>query len=165
MRNFSGFVRALTLAAVVAVSSIAGADAPMAPGFNLPTQTGGTVSLDKLRGQVVMINFWASWCGPCRQEMPLLEAMYQKYSRLGFTLVGVNVDENSADAERFLAKVPVSFPVAFDRKSEVSKMYDVQAMPSSIFIDRKGNVRHLHAGYKPGDEAKYQAELRALLKE
>lgn len=163
--NMNRFARVAALLAVFAVSSLAGASAQMAPDFSLPTRAGDAVSLTKLRGQVVMINFWASWCGPCRQEMPLLEQMYQKYGRLGFTLVGVNVDEKPADAERLLSKVAVSFPVALDSKSEVSKLYNVQAMPSSIFIDRKGTVRYLHPGYRPGDEAKYQEQIRALLKE
>lgn len=167
MRRFSfdRFVRAAALLAVFAVSSLAGASAQLAPDFTLPTRAGEAVSLAKLRGQVVMINFWASWCGPCRQEMPLLEQMYQKYNRLGFTLVGVNVDEQPTDAERLLSKVPVSFPVALDSKSAVSKLYNVKAMPSSIFIDRKGTVRYLHPGYRPGDEGKYQEQIRALLKE
>jgi thiol-disulfide isomerase/thioredoxin len=163
--SLNRFARAAALFAVFAITSLAGASAQMAPDFSLPTRSGEAVSLARLRGQVVMINFWASWCGPCRQEMPLLEQMYQKYNRLGFTLVGVNVDENSADAERLLTKVPVSFPVALDSKSEVSKLYKVQAMPSSIFVDRKGTVRYWHPGYKPGDEAKYQEQIRALLKE
>jgi thiol-disulfide isomerase/thioredoxin len=163
--RLNGFARAVALLAVIAVSSLAGASTQMAPDFSLPTRNGDTVSLAKLKGQVVMLNFWASWCGPCRQEMPLLEQMYQKYHRLGFTLVGVNVDENAGDAERFLSNVPVSFPVALDTKNETSKLYKVQAMPSSIFIDRKGVVRHLHPGYRRGDEAKYQEQIRALLKE
>lgn len=163
--SLNRFARVAALLAVAAVSSLAGASAQLAPDFSLPTRAGSSVSLSQLKGQVVMINFWASWCGPCRQEMPLLEQMYQKYNRLGFTLVGVNVDEKPTDAERFLAKVPVSFPVALDSKSDASKLYKVQAMPSSIFIDRKGTVRYLHAGYRPGDEAKYQEQIRALLKE
>ena len=112
-----------------------------------------------------MLNFWASWCGPCRQEMPLLDQMHKRYSALGFTLVGVNVDANSKDAEDWLSKTPVSFPVLFDRESKVSKMYDVSAMPSTVFIDRKGNVRYLHRGYKAGDEGEYLNQIRALLKE
>ena len=112
-----------------------------------------------------MLNFWASWCGPCRQEMPLLDQMPKRYSSLGFTLLGVNVEANTQDAERWLAETPVSFPVLFDKDSKVSKLYNVSAMPSTVFIDRKGNLRYLHRGYKPGDESEYLNQIRALLKE
>jgi len=159
------WLRASALAATLAVSSMVGASASIAPSFALPSRGGDTIALDKLKGQVVMINFWASWCGPCRQEMPLLEQMYKRYSPLGFTLLGVNVEANSKDAEKLLANVPVSFPVLFDTENKVSKMYDVNAMPSTVFIDRKGNVRYLHRGYKAGDESEYLNQIRALLKE
>ena len=94
-----------------------------------------------------------------------MDQIYKKYSSLGFTMLGVNVDTDSTDAQKFLSQVPVSFPIAFDRTNNVSKLYEVSAMPSTVFIDRKGNVRALHRGYKPGDEAEYLAQIRALLKE
>jgi peroxiredoxin len=159
------WLRVAGLCGALAVSSMVGASAPMAPTFSLPSRAGDTVSLDQLKGKVVMLNFWASWCGPCRTEMPLLEQMHKRYSSLGFTLVGVNVEANTADAERWLKDTPVSFPVLFDRDSKVSKLYDVSAMPSTVFIDRKGNVRYLHKGYKAGDEGEYLNQIRALLKE
>ena len=171
MRSFkvtTGLMRGLrvaTLAATFAVSSLVGASASLAPSFALPSRSGDTVQLDKLKGQVVMINFWASWCGPCRQEMPLLDQMYKRYSALGFTLLGVNVESDSKDAEKLLAQLPVTFPVLFDKENKVSKLYDVNAMPSTVFIDRKGNVRYLHRGYKAGDESEYLNQIRALLKE
>ena len=151
--------------ALLATTSLVGASASMAPSFTLPSRAGDNVSLGQLKGRVVMLNFWASWCGPCRQEMPLLDQMHKRYSALGFTLVGVNVDADSKDAEAWLSKTPVSFPVLFDRESKVSAMYDVKAMPSTVFIDRKGNVRYLHKGYKAGDEGEYLNQIRALLKE
>ena len=159
------WLRAVTVAALLATTSLVGASASMAPTFTLPSRGGDTLSLGQLKGRVVMLNFWASWCGPCRQEMPLLDQMHKRYSALGFTLVGVNVDANSQDAENWLSKTPVSFPVLFDRDSKVSALYDVKAMPSTVFIDRKGNVRYLHKGYKPGDEGEYLNQIRALLKE
>lgn len=136
-----------------------------APDFTLSRDNGQAISLSELRGQVVMINFWASWCGPCRQEMPLLEQIHQRYESLGFTLLGVNVEENPDDAIEFLAGRPVSFPILFDPKNDVSKLYDVIAMPSTVLIDRQGNVRHLHHGYKPGYENDYQDQVRALVRE
>jgi thiol-disulfide isomerase/thioredoxin len=168
LKGGTGFLRglrAMTLAATLAVSSLVGASASMAPGFTLPSRSGDIVALDKLKGQVVMINFWASWCGPCRHEMPLLDQMYKRYSALGFTLLAVNVESDTKDAEKWLQQTPVTFPVLFDKENKVSKLYEVNAMPSSVFIDRKGNVRYLHRGYKNGDESEYLNQIRALLKE
>ncbi len=136
-----------------------------APNFTLKDAEGNAVSLSDLKGQIVMINFWASWCGPCRQEMPLLEAIYRKYEPLGFTLLGVNVEENSNDGQAWLAERPVSFPVLYDPENGVSKLYDVIAMPSTVLIDRQGNLRYLHHGYKPGYENDYVDQVRALARE
>jgi peroxiredoxin len=155
---------ALALTALISALP-ASAPAASAPDFSLPARDGGKVQLSELKGEVVMINFWASWCGPCRQEMPLLEQIQEKYQPLGFTLLGVNVEPDSAEAERFLKNVQVSFPILFDRENSVSARFGVEAMPSSVLIDREGNVRHVHRGYKPGDEAVYADLIRGLVKE
>ena len=141
-----------------------GAKSP-APDFTLPAVGGKSLSLSQYKGQVVMINFWATWCGPCRQEMPLLDAMYKKYKAMGFTLIGVNVEPDSKAAEEFLKKLPVSFPVAFDAESKVSQLYNVLGMPCTVIVDRKGNARVLHKGYRPGDENTYLDHVRTLIRE
>ena len=151
---------------VAAVLAAAGQAAGAAtPDFALPARDGSTVKLSELKGQVVMINFWASWCGPCRQEMPLLDQMYKKYKPLGFTLVGVNVEPDSTDAEGYLKKTPVTYPILLDKENKVSSLYDVSAMPSSVIVDRKGRVRYVHHGYKPGDENEFLNQIRTLVKE
>jgi peroxiredoxin len=155
---------AALLLGVILSASAAELSGP-APDFSLSTRDGGQVTLAELEGQVVMLNFWATWCGPCRQEMPHLESLYQRYSDLGFTLLGVNVEEDSSGADKFLSETPVTFPILFDPKSEVSKKYDVIAMPSTVLIDRTGNMRFIHHGYQPGYENEYQAQIRALLRE
>ncbi len=139
--------------------------AAVAPDFTLPARDGSKVRLADLKGQVVMINFWATWCGPCRQEMPLLAQLQDKYEPLGFTLLGVNVEPDSAAAVAWLRSVPVQFPVLFDTQNTVATGFGVEGMPSSVFIDRAGKVRYVHQGYKPGDEAKYADMIRSLLKE
>jgi thiol-disulfide isomerase/thioredoxin len=139
-----------------------------APDFTLPLRGGSApVQLSKLKGQVVMINFWASWCGPCRQEFPILDEMYRKYRPMGFTLLAVNVEPDMMDAEeKFLAKIaPVTFPILMDKENGVSKLYGVNAMPSTVLVDRKGQLRWLHRGYKPGDENEYLDAIRTLLRE
>jgi thiol-disulfide isomerase/thioredoxin len=123
------------------------------------------VQLSSLKGQVVMINFWATWCGPCRQEMPLLEQIHAKYEPLGFTLLGVNVEPDSAAASAWLKGLPVTFPILFDTKNAVADQFGVMGMPSSVFVDREGRVRYVHRGYKPGDEAQYADLIRSLVKE
>jgi len=136
-----------------------------APQFTLGARGGQSISLTQYKGQVVMLNFWASWCGPCRQEMPLLESIYKKYHRLGFTMIGVNVEPDSNAANEWLKQTPVSFPILYDKDSKVSRMYDVAGMPSTVIIDRAGKVRVLHRGYKPGDENEYLDSIRTLVRE
>ena len=126
---------------------------------------GKNLKLSEYAGNVVLLNFWASWCGPCRQEMPLLNDLHNKYEALGFVVLGVNVEEQSNLAKSFLADRPVDFPILLDTKNQVSKMYDVVAMPTTVVIDRNGTMRYLHQGYKSGDEKKYQKMVKTLVRE
>jgi peroxiredoxin len=155
------------LATVLSLSASAGAIAPgvQAPGFQLHTSASTDLSLSDLKGRVVLINFWASWCGPCRQEMPVLEQLYRKYKSAGFTLLGVNVEPKAADAEAFLKSMPVSFPILLDPDSKVSRLYEVSGMPSTVILDRSGKVRYVHHGYKPGEESEYLDQIRTLVRE
>lgn len=154
------------LLAGVGAAAVADIDTPSAaPDFTLKSATGENLRLSDLRGEVVMINFWASWCGPCRQEMPLLDEIYSQYKPMGFTILGVNVEEDTTKARKMLQDNPVDFPVLFDKQSEVSKLYNIVAMPSTILVDRDGNVRYLHRGYKPGFEDAYQQQVRTLIRE
>ncbi len=136
-----------------------------APDFVLKSASGENLRLSEFRGDVVMINFWATWCGPCRQEMPLLDEMYTRYQRVGFSLLGVNIDDDSRKALNMISELGVSFPVLFDVSKEVSKLYKVNAMPVTILVDRDGMVRHVHQGYQPGYELDYLDEIRSLLRE
>ncbi len=136
-----------------------------APDFTLKSNSGKNIKLSELRGEVVMINFWASWCSPCLQEMPILNQLYKKYQSLGFTLLGVNVEEDSNDAIKWLKKVNIDFPVLYDTQNSVSELYGVNIMPTTAIVDRSGNVRYIHHGYTPGVEKSYQEQIRALLKE
>jgi len=168
VRTIKGMFKGLALAAVCASAALAASSTSgPAPGFQLSGRGGKTIDLAQYKGQVVMINFWATWCGPCRQEMPLLQDIYTKYKPMGFTLIGVNVEPSTGDPEGWLSKLPkpVTFPVAFDVDSKVSKLYKVAGMPTTVFIDRKGNVREVHKSYRPGDENLYLTQIRALLKE
>lgn len=164
INNITQMLRMVLLS--VALYGTAGAEVEgPAPDFALKSESGANLRLSEFRGEVVMINFWASWCGPCRQEMPLLDELYSQYKPLGFTILGVNVEEDSSKAKEVLEDIPVSFPVLFDTDSKVSKLYNVVAMPSTVLVDRDGNMRYLHRGYKPGYEDAYQEQVRALIRE
>ncbi len=136
-----------------------------APNFTLKSLNGKNLKLSEMAGNVILVNFWASWCGPCLQEMPLLNNIHKKYEPLGFTVLGVNVEENSDNARAFLADRGVDFPVLLDNKNLVSKLYDVVVMPTTVLVDRDGNMRFLHQGYKSGDEAQYRKMVKKLLRE
>ncbi|HEV8443102.1 MAG TPA: TlpA disulfide reductase family protein [Steroidobacteraceae bacterium] len=166
-RTVKGIAKGLALAAAFVLPAFAASSSSPAPAFQLSGRGGKTIDLSQFKGQVVMINFWATWCVPCRTEMPLLEDIYKKYKPMGFTMLGVNVEPKTGDPEGWLSKLPkpVTFPVAFDVDSKVSKLYKVAGMPTTIFIDRKGNVREVHKGYKAGDEDYYLTQIRSLLKE
>jgi peroxiredoxin len=164
---YSGFIKH-TLAAVLvllATMTIAATAETPAPDFTLKSNSGENIRLSELRGEVVLINFWASWCGPCRQEMPILSELHDKYQAMGFTVLGVNVEENSDAARKLLQDMPVNFPVLFDNDSSVSRQYDVAAMPSTVLVDRNGNMRFLHKGYKSGLEDIYMEQVRSLIRE
>jgi peroxiredoxin len=136
-----------------------------APDFTLHSSTGKNLKLSEYRGRVVMINFWATWCGPCRQEMPHLNRLYAQYQRAGFMLVGVNVDDDPKNARAMADQLGVRFPVLYDRDKQVSRRYDVDAMPATVILDRDGKVRYLHRGYRAGTEKAYETQLRELLKQ
>jgi peroxiredoxin len=163
LRAFSIFVMTFLVASLAwAAQTLSGP----APGFSLQTRDGQQVSLASLKGKVVMVNFWATWCVPCRQEMPHLQALYERYNSLGFELLAVNVEKNNAEgARKWLEETPVTFPVLFDPNNEVTKLYKVQTMPSTVLVARDGTMRFIHHGYKPGYEGEYQTQVRALLRE
>ncbi len=118
-----------------------------------------TEDLQRYKGKVLYVDFWASWCGPCAQSFPFLNEMHNQLKDQGLQIVGVNLDENVDDAKAFLAKYPASFTVMTDVSKQCAKDFDVKAMPSSYIVDRKGIVHHVHLGFRPG-EAK---ELRVLV--
>jgi peroxiredoxin len=136
-----------------------------APDFTLKSASGENLKLSEYRGEVVLINFWASWCGPCRQEMPALDELHNRYRALGFTVLGVNVEEDSRKAREVLKDLQLSFPVLLDDRSTVSRLYDIVAMPSTVLVDRNGNIRYLHKGYQPGLEDVYLQQVRELIRE
>jgi peroxiredoxin len=161
-------VAALACAVLVALPLVAAAAvAPRsaAPDFTLRQIEGPNLRLAEQRGNVVMVNFWATWCGPCRVEMPHLNRLYEKYRGSGFTLLGVNIDDDPATARALAGKLGLKFPVLLDTDKRVVGTYDLNAMPATVLIDRDGRVRQVHRGYREGAESIYEQQIRDLLKE
>ena len=155
----------VALAACAAFATPAAVPAGTAPDFTLRSLSGQNLRLQEQRGQVVLVNFWATWCGPCRQEMPHLNRLYDKYRASGFVLLGVNVDDDARKAADLAGKLGVKFPVLLDSDKQVTRVYDMSAMPATVVIDRDGKVRYVHRGYRDGYEDVYDRQIRELLKE
>jgi peroxiredoxin len=160
--------RLIAWVALVVSGSGAGAavtPASGAPDFTLPSLDGPNLRLQEQRGRVVMINFWATWCAPCRVEMPHLARLYEKYRVSGFTVLAVNIDEDPHKAASLARQLGMRFPVLLDTEKKVSRLYDLSTMPSSVLVDRDGRVRYITRGYRDGYEENYDKQIRELLRE
>ena len=133
-----------------------------APRFTLPARE-GSVSLDSLQGKVVYVDFWASWCGPCRQSFPWMKTLYDRYASKGLVIVAINLDKDRGAAESFLQKFPAPFTVAFDPSGKTAKAFKVWGMPTSYIVSRTGTVLSTHAGFDPKRAAALESEIAALL--
>jgi peroxiredoxin len=165
------FVATRRLLLGAALAACAGAAVPavkpamVAPDFTLRTMGGPNLRLQEQRGQVVLVNFWATWCGPCRQEIPHLNRLHEKYRASGFQVLGVNIDDDARAATELATRLGIKFPVLLDTDKKASRLYDMSAMPATVVIDRDGRVRYIHRGYRDGFEKTYEAQIRELLKE
>jgi len=162
-------VRALAMFALLAVA-LPGAAVEVgnnAPSLSMPRldDSGKNVTLASMRGKVVYVDFWASWCVPCRISMPTLDRLFKENAAKGFEVVGVNKDVRSDDAERFLKRVPVSFVLVADSSDSLAKAFNVKTMPSGYLIDRKGVVRHIHGGFTRSTSDALAEQVEKLLAE
>jgi peroxiredoxin len=124
-----------------------------------------SISMRSLKGQVVYVDFWASWCVPCRLSMPALDALFRENRARGFTVVGINKDVSADDASRFVQRVRVTFPLVQDAGDAAARAFDVKAMPSGYLVDRRGVVRKVHRGFTAESGAELAKEIEMLLKE
>jgi peroxiredoxin len=127
--------------------------------------SGATIRLSSFRGKVVYVDFWASWCVPCRQSMPAFDSLYRRHAARGFVVLGVNKDMAPGDAQRFLKRVAVSFPLLDDTGDRAARAFEVSAMPSGYVIDRRGIVRYVHRGFDAGSATALERQIEDLLKE
>lgn len=136
----------------------------LAPGFSLPDLSGQERSLEEFKGQVVLLNFWATWCGPCRHEMPSLEALHRKYRDRGFTVLGLSLDTGGRDdIEPFLKKIPLSFPILLDNQFKVSDRYGFHRIPESVLLDRNGKIIEVISGPQEWDQQKFWEKIETAL--
>lgn len=122
-----------------------------------------TFNLSDYQGKVVILDFWASWCVPCRRSFPWMNEMQNKYGDDGLVIVAVNLDSEVSDAEAFLERYPADYSIYYDHERQLARQYGVEAMPSSFLIDREGTVVARHLGFKSADTDEYEAEIVALL--
>ena len=137
----------------------------LAPDFTLKSTQGKNLRLAEQRGQIIVINFWASWCAPCRKEMPVLQTFHTKYNDLGVAVWGVNVEQENQAGRDFLADLNLTFPLFFDASNTISANFQVEAMPTTVIVDRNGHVRYIFRGYKDGYEKKYAKAIKTLIRE
>jgi cytochrome c biogenesis protein CcmG/thiol:disulfide interchange protein DsbE len=116
-----------------------------------------------LRGQVVLVDFWASWCGPCRRSFPWMNQLLDKYGEYSFTIIAVNVDKSRQDAEEFLAETPAQFKIVYDPEGEIARAFDVQVMPSSYLLNVKGEIVDINRGFLSSKTAGYDLSIRNQL--
>ena len=132
--------------------------------FRLPTLAGDReLTLRDLEGKVVYLDFWASWCGPCRKSLPLYEGLYQELGSEQFDIVAINLDDNREDAVRFLEEHPVSYTILLDPKGSTAAAWQVRAMPTSFLLDAQGQVIREYAGFEPSHIEEIRHDIRSLL--
>lgn len=135
-----------------------------APDFKIPRlEAKGQIDLKRYRGKVVYVDFWASWCGPCRQSLPILNQIRKDYRSKGFEVIAINLDEEREDAMAFLKQFPVSYPTARDTTGKVPESYGLQGMPTAYLVDKKGRVQLVHEGFKKSDDAELRHHIKQLL--
>lgn len=128
-----------------------------------PNSAGGDVSIKNFKGQVVLVDFWASWCEPCKVALPQYNRLYQKYSKKGLVVWGINEDDEKSDGKSFIQEHPVKFPTSYDVGKKLAKKVGLKTMPTSFIIGKDGKVRHIHEGFREGDEADVEALIKKLL--
>ncbi len=150
---------------LLAAWSVAAWSAARASVAAAPSPGAGSLDLAQYRGRVVYLDFWASWCGPCKQSFPWMEAMKDAYAAKGLAIVAVDLDHDRSDANRFLSRFHPGFDVIYDPKGVLAEHFKVQAMPTSVVIDRAGKLRYTHVGFTPADGAAYERQVEQLLSE
>jgi len=161
-------MRILLLQLLIFFTSVVSALEENASAVSCPAmmkEGGGQLDLQKFRGKVVYLDFWATWCPPCKKSMPFLNNLRNELVDQGFEIIAISVDEEPDAANLFLKKYPVDYQVAMDTTGQCPQIYDVKAMPSAYLIDRKGVIRYIHLGFREGDKDEIRSKVMQLLVE
>lgn len=159
MNYFNRFITIIFLTAI----SFAHAEEQVSHDFDLPSKS-SNIKLSDFRGKIVYLDFWASWCGPCKQSFPWMNAMHEKYKGEGLIILAINLDSNMEDAYKFLSSNNANFAVAFDNKGATPRIYSVKGMPSSFIISREGKIIYQHVGFNENDKNKLEQKIIESLK-
>jgi thiol-disulfide isomerase/thioredoxin len=162
MKNLHLKTTSFLLAALLGGSAMAAEVGKTAPEFDLPGRL-ATVKLSDYKGKTVYLDFWASWCGPCKQSFPWMNDMQTRYSSQGLRVVGINVDQKTDDAKDFLKSTPASFDVAFDASGKTPKAYAIKGMPTSVLIGPDGKVLSVHSGFKDEQRSELEGQIKQAL--
>ncbi|MFC3853965.1 TlpA family protein disulfide reductase [Salinispirillum marinum] len=148
------------LIAVVLLSITGQVQAQPVPNFSfIDQESGQRVALSELRGDVLYIDFWASWCGPCRQSFPFMNELHARYKDRGFRILAVNVDETLADAQKFLDRIPADFQIVYDHAAALPPVFGVEGMPTAYLVDHRGQIIYTKIGFRLGDREGTEARI------
>jgi len=162
LKRICALAAALALASLVAMPVQAVETGQAAPDFDLPGRL-GAVKLSDFKGKTVYLDFWASWCGPCRQSFPWMNEMQTRYRDKGFRVVGINVDQKTGDAMTFLKSNPAGFEVAFDQAGKTPRNYGIKGMPTSVLIGQDGKILMVHSGFRSDQRDQLERTIKLTL--
>ncbi len=162
MKNISARATTVVLTMLLSCSAMAVEVGQSAPEFDLAGRLAG-IKLSDYKGKTVYLDFWASWCGPCKQSFPWMNEMHSRYNAKGLRVVGVNVDQKTEEAKTFLKDNPASFDVAFDQSGKTPKAYAIKGMPTSVLIGPDGKVLSIHSGFKPEQRDELEQQIKQAL--
>jgi len=148
-----------------AVPAMGAGPGEKAPDFTGKTLAGKNIKLSELRGRIVLINFWGTWCAPCKEELPYFNLLYGKYKGIGLEILAVNIDKVASQAAGMSGALKLTFPVILDPAGHVSDLYRIRNMPTTLVVGKDGMIRYIHWGFGPNDPPRYETEMKSLLRE